>query len=140
MEDNSILHKENEKLPLVSFWESKHWSCITYSKYCISVISALYFKCKTVLLGFLLLWFFGFLFFSFLLDFSSEINLETQNADDVAVLEDCTGFSLAKTVSEIEGKVEKGGLPDCLDDDIIPNTASEVGAGRFHLLFVLPDC
>ncbi|XP_048812454.1 testis-expressed protein 9 isoform X1 [Lagopus muta] len=59
---------------------------------------------------------------------SSEINLETQNADDVAVLEDCTGFSLAKTVSEIEGKVEKGGLPDCLDDDIIPNTASEVGA------------
>lgn len=72
-----------------------------------------------------------FLFFSFLLGFSSEINLETQNADDVAVLEDCTGFSLAKTVSEIEGKLEKGGLPDCLDDDIIPNTASEIGAGRF---------
>lgn len=59
---------------------------------------------------------------------SSEINLETQNADGVAVLEDCTGFSLAKTVSEIEGKLEKGGLPDCLDDDIIPNTASEIGA------------
>ncbi|XP_031472380.1 testis-expressed protein 9 [Phasianus colchicus] len=61
---------------------------------------------------------------------SSEINLETQNGntDDVTVLEDCTGFSLAKTVSEIEGKVEKGGLPDCLDDDIIPNTASEIGA------------
>ncbi|XP_021262896.1 LOW QUALITY PROTEIN: testis-expressed protein 9 [Numida meleagris] len=59
---------------------------------------------------------------------SSEINLETQNADDVAVLEDCTGFSLAKPVSEIEGKLEKGGLPDCLDDDIIPNTASEIGA------------
>ncbi|OXB79981.1 UNVERIFIED_CONTAM: hypothetical protein H355_009796 [Colinus virginianus] len=54
---------------------------------------------------------------------SSEINLETHSADDVAVLEDCTGFSLAKTVSEIEG-----GLPDCLDDDIIPNTASEIGA------------
>uniref|UniRef100_G1N282 Uncharacterized protein n=1 Tax=Meleagris gallopavo TaxID=9103 RepID=G1N282_MELGA len=59
---------------------------------------------------------------------SSEINLETQNADGVAMLEDCSGFSLAKTASEIEGKVEKRGLPDCLDDDIIPNTASEIGA------------
>uniref|UniRef100_A0A8C9FDM2 Uncharacterized protein n=1 Tax=Pavo cristatus TaxID=9049 RepID=A0A8C9FDM2_PAVCR len=59
---------------------------------------------------------------------SSEINLETQNADDAAVLEDCAGFSSAKTASEIEGKVEKGGLPDCLDDDIIPNAASEIGA------------
>uniref|UniRef100_A0A8C9FGS7 Uncharacterized protein n=1 Tax=Pavo cristatus TaxID=9049 RepID=A0A8C9FGS7_PAVCR len=72
---------------------------------------------------------FGFVFvFSFLLGFSSEINLETQNADDAAVLEDCAGFSSAKTASEIEGKVEKGGLPDCLDDDIIPNAASEIGA------------
>lgn len=81
-----------------------------------------------------------FCFFSFCLIFSSEINLETQNADGVAMLEDCSGFSLAKTASEIEGKVEKRGLPDCLDDDIIPNTASEIGAGRFHMLFVLPDC
>ncbi|XP_072201461.1 LOW QUALITY PROTEIN: testis-expressed protein 9 [Excalfactoria chinensis] len=59
---------------------------------------------------------------------SSEINLETQIADGGAVLEDCTDFSLAKTVNEIEGKLEKGDLPDCLDDDIIPSTASETGA------------
>ncbi|XP_015728232.1 testis-expressed protein 9 isoform X4 [Coturnix japonica] len=54
---------------------------------------------------------------------SPEINLETQNADG-AVFEDCTDFSLARTVNEIEGKLES----DYLDDDIIPNTASEIGA------------
>ncbi|XP_040426604.1 testis-expressed protein 9 isoform X2 [Cygnus olor] len=60
---------------------------------------------------------------------STEIrNLEAQNADHVAVLEDCIDFSLAKTVSEIEGKLDKGCLPDCLDDDIIPNIGNEIGA------------
>ncbi|XP_009952075.1 PREDICTED: testis-expressed sequence 9 protein [Leptosomus discolor] len=60
---------------------------------------------------------------------SSEIrNLEVQSADDVAVLEDCMDFSLAKTVSKIEEKLQKGGLPDCLDDDIIPSTGNEIGA------------
>ncbi|KFV38844.1 Testis-expressed sequence 9 protein, partial [Tyto alba] len=55
-------------------------------------------------------------------------NLEVQSADDVAVLEDCIDFSLAKTVSKIEEKLDKGDLPDCLDDDIIPNVENEVGA------------
>lgn len=64
--------------------------------------------------------------------FSAEIrSLEAQNADHVAVMEDCIDFSLAKTVSEIEEKLDKGCLPDCLDDDIIPNVGNEIGAGRF---------
>ncbi|XP_074772871.1 testis-expressed protein 9 isoform X4 [Athene noctua] len=60
---------------------------------------------------------------------SSKIrNLEVQSGDDVAVLEDCTDFSLAKTISKIEEKLEKGSLPDCLDDDIIPSVGNEIGA------------
>ncbi|XP_076203811.1 testis-expressed protein 9 isoform X3 [Aptenodytes patagonicus] len=60
---------------------------------------------------------------------SSKIrNLEVQSADDVAVLEDCIDFSLAKTISKIEEKLERGGLPDCLDDDIIPSVGNEIGA------------
>ncbi|XP_025916696.1 testis-expressed protein 9 [Apteryx rowi] len=55
-------------------------------------------------------------------------NIEIQNADDVAVLEDCTDFSLVKTISGIEEKLEKGDLPDCLDDDIIPSVGNEIGA------------
>ncbi|KAM9275705.1 testis-expressed protein 9 isoform 2-T2 [Morus bassanus] len=60
---------------------------------------------------------------------SSEIrNLEVQSADDVAVREDCIDFSLAKTISKTEEKLEREGLPDCLDDDIIPSIGSEIGA------------
>nr|XP_038040655.1 testis-expressed protein 9 isoform X3 [Anas platyrhynchos] len=60
---------------------------------------------------------------------SAEIrSLEAQNTDHVAVLEDCIDFSLAKTGSEIEEKLDKGCLPDCLDDDIIPNVGNEIGA------------
>lgn len=40
-------------------------------------------------------------------------------------------FSLAKAISKIEEKLEKGGLPDCPDDDIIPNVGNEIGTGRF---------
>ncbi|XP_049667809.1 testis-expressed protein 9 isoform X2 [Accipiter gentilis] len=60
---------------------------------------------------------------------SSKIrNVEVPSADDVAVLEDCMDFSLAKTISKIEEKPEKRGLPDCLDDDIIPSIGNEIGA------------
>ncbi|NWX47384.1 TEX9 protein, partial [Steatornis caripensis] len=55
-------------------------------------------------------------------------NLEVQGADDVAVLEDCVDFSLAKTISKTEEKLERGGLPDCLDEDIIPSAGNEIGA------------
>ncbi|XP_062439402.1 testis-expressed protein 9 isoform X2 [Rhea pennata] len=59
---------------------------------------------------------------------SSKRNTEIQNADDVAVLEDCADFSLAKTISRIEEKLEKGDLSDYLDDDIIPSAGNEIGA------------
>ncbi|XP_061203480.1 testis-expressed protein 9 isoform X3 [Neopsephotus bourkii] len=55
-------------------------------------------------------------------------NLELQSADAVAALGDCTDFSLAKTISKIEEKLEKGVLPDCVDDDTIPSAGNEIGA------------
>ncbi|XP_051484100.1 testis-expressed protein 9 isoform X2 [Apus apus] len=55
-------------------------------------------------------------------------NQEEQSADDVAVLEDCVDFSLTKPTSKIEEKVERGGLPDCPDDDILPSFGDEIGA------------
>nr|XP_021401980.2 testis-expressed protein 9 [Lonchura striata domestica] len=55
-------------------------------------------------------------------------NMEVQSADGVAVLEDCIGFSLTKTISKVEEKLKKGVLPDCQDDDIIPRAGNEMGA------------
>ncbi|XP_027737293.1 testis-expressed protein 9 [Empidonax traillii] len=55
-------------------------------------------------------------------------NMEVQSADGVAVLEDCIGFSLTKTISKVEEKLKKGVLPDCPDDDIIPTAGNEMGA------------
>ncbi|XP_025052873.1 testis-expressed protein 9 isoform X3 [Alligator sinensis] len=54
-------------------------------------------------------------------------NTEIQAADDVAIPEDYTDFSLAKTISKIEGKLEEGNLPDNLDDDILPCVGSKIG-------------
>ncbi|NWX17962.1 TEX9 protein, partial [Aegotheles bennettii] len=60
---------------------------------------------------------------------SSKIgNLEVKGADDIAVLEDCVDFSLAKAISKIEDKLERGGSPDCLDDGGIPSVGSKIGA------------
>ncbi|XP_059714279.1 testis-expressed protein 9 isoform X2 [Haemorhous mexicanus] len=60
---------------------------------------------------------------------SSKIrNVEVQSADGVAVLEDCIGFSLTKTISKVEERLKKGVLPDCQDDDIIPRFGNEMGA------------
>ncbi|NXN07325.1 TEX9 protein, partial [Indicator maculatus] len=57
---------------------------------------------------------------------SSKIrNLEVQSAHNVAVLEDCIDFCLAKPTEKIEEKLRKGGLPDCLDEDI-PHVVNEV--------------
>ncbi|NXJ75477.1 TEX9 protein, partial [Trogon melanurus] len=55
-------------------------------------------------------------------------NLEIQRADHVTVLEDRIDFSLAKTMSKTEEKIEKGSLPDGPADDIIPSTGNEIGA------------
>ncbi|NXR52015.1 TEX9 protein, partial [Hippolais icterina] len=60
---------------------------------------------------------------------SSKIrNMEIQSADGVAVLEDCIGISLTKTISKVEEKLKKGVLPDCQDDDFIPRVGNEMGA------------
>ncbi|KAK2539286.1 Tex9 [Columba livia] len=59
---------------------------------------------------------------------SNTRNLDVQSADDVAVLDDCIHFSLAKTISKTEEKLEREGLPDCLDDDVIPNAGNEIRA------------
>ncbi|NWV48767.1 TEX9 protein, partial [Daphoenositta chrysoptera] len=59
---------------------------------------------------------------------SSKIrNMELQGADGIAVLEDCIGFSLTKTISKVEEKLKKGVLPDCQDDDFFPRVGSEMG-------------
>ncbi|NWQ65517.1 TEX9 protein, partial [Neopipo cinnamomea] len=60
---------------------------------------------------------------------SSKIrNMEVRSADGVAVLEDCIGFSLTKTISKVEEKLKKAVLPGCPDDDIIPSAGNEMGA------------
>ncbi|NXQ49508.1 TEX9 protein, partial [Catharus fuscescens] len=60
---------------------------------------------------------------------SSKIrNMEVQSPDGVAVLEDCIGFSLTRTISKVEEKLKKGVLPDGQDDDIIPRVGDEMGA------------
>lgn len=57
--------------------------------------------------------------------------MEVQSPDGVAVLEDCIGFSLTRTISKVEEKLKKGVLPDSQDDDIIPRVGDEMGAGKF---------
>uniref|UniRef100_A0A674KIV3 Testis expressed 9 n=1 Tax=Terrapene triunguis TaxID=2587831 RepID=A0A674KIV3_9SAUR len=61
-------------------------------------------------------------------NFSAKLrSIDIKAADDVAVLEDFTDFSLAKTISKIEGKLEEGDLLESLDDDIIPSVGNEIG-------------
>lgn len=74
----------------------------------------------------------------FLWIFSEKLrNIEIQAADDVAIPEDYADFSLAKTISKIEGKLEEGNLPDNLDDDILPSVGSKIGVGRLSPMYVL---
>ncbi|KAJ8272389.1 hypothetical protein COCON_G00112480 [Conger conger] len=49
-------------------------------------------------------------------------------ANDVAVLEDFVDFSLAKTISAIEGKVEEGGTLENINDDVMPSVGNEMGS------------
>ncbi|XP_030434099.1 testis-expressed protein 9 [Gopherus evgoodei] len=53
-------------------------------------------------------------------------SVDVKAADDVAILEDFTDFSLAKTISKIEGKLEEGDLLESLGD-IIPSVGNEIG-------------
>uniref|UniRef100_A0A8C5MI21 Testis expressed 9 n=1 Tax=Leptobrachium leishanense TaxID=445787 RepID=A0A8C5MI21_9ANUR len=53
---------------------------------------------------------------------------DTQAADDVAVPANIPDFSLAKTISNIECKMEEGLLPENTEDDVIPGISSDIGA------------
>lgn len=52
---------------------------------------------------------------------------DVQTANDVAIPEDFSDFSLAKTVSKIEGQLEEAGLPDYIDDDIFCGVSKDIG-------------
>lgn len=56
---------------------------------------------------------------------------DVQTANDVAIPDDFSDFSLAKTVSKIEGQLEEEGLPDCIDDDIFCGVSENIGTGRY---------
>ncbi|XP_072254322.1 testis-expressed protein 9-like, partial [Pyxicephalus adspersus] len=53
---------------------------------------------------------------------------DTQAANDVAIPTDIADFSLAKTISKIECKLEEGELPENTEDDVIPGISNEIGA------------
>ncbi|KAB0341759.1 hypothetical protein FD754_018685, partial [Muntiacus muntjak] len=50
-----------------------------------------------------------------------------QTANDVAIPEDFSDFSLAKTISKIEGQLEEEGLPDYINDDIFSGVSEDIG-------------
>ncbi|KAM5178448.1 testis-expressed protein 9 [Callospermophilus lateralis] len=50
---------------------------------------------------------------------------DIQIADDVAIPEDFSDFSLSKTISKIEGQPEEEGLPE--DDDIFSGVSKDIG-------------
>ena len=55
---------------------------------------------------------------------------DVRTANDVAIPEDFSDFSLAKTISKIEGQLEEEGLPDYIDDDIFCGVSKDIGSGR----------
>uniref|UniRef100_A0A0P6JC39 Testis-expressed sequence 9 protein n=1 Tax=Heterocephalus glaber TaxID=10181 RepID=A0A0P6JC39_HETGA len=50
-----------------------------------------------------------------------------QTASDVAIPEDFSDFSLAKTISKIEGQLEEEGLPEHTDDEIFSGVSKDIG-------------
>lgn len=60
---------------------------------------------------------------------------DVQTANDVAIPEDFSDFSLAKTISKIEGQLEEEGLPDYIDDDIFCGVSNDIGIGKFTSVY-----
>nr|XP_019587880.1 PREDICTED: testis-expressed sequence 9 protein isoform X2 [Rhinolophus sinicus] len=58
---------------------------------------------------------------------SIKLKYSVQTASDVATVDDFLDFSLAKTVSKIEGQLEEEGLPDYIDDDIFCGVNKDIG-------------
>lgn len=59
---------------------------------------------------------------------------DVQTANDVAIPDDFSDFSLAKTISRIEGQLEEDVLPECADDDSFCGVSKDIGTGRFSFL------
>ncbi|XP_015451599.1 testis-expressed protein 9 isoform X2 [Pteropus alecto] len=63
-------------------------------------------------------------------DYSLSIKLkypDVQTVNDVAIPEDFSDFSFAKTVSKIEEQLEEEGLPDYIEDDIFCGVSKDIG-------------
>ncbi|XP_073922114.1 testis-expressed protein 9 isoform X3 [Castor canadensis] len=52
---------------------------------------------------------------------------DAQMANDVAIPEDFADFSLAKTISKIEGQLEEEGFPEHIEDDIFSGVSKDIG-------------
>ncbi|ELK05388.1 testis-expressed protein 9 isoform X1 [Pteropus alecto] len=52
---------------------------------------------------------------------------DVQTVNDVAIPEDFSDFSFAKTVSKIEEQLEEEGLPDYIEDDIFCGVSKDIG-------------
>lgn len=63
-------------------------------------------------------------------------SLELHVADDVAVPEDFSNFSLAKTISKIEGQLEDGS-PAVVEDVIMPGVGNEMSTGGSECIALL---
>ncbi|XP_059769210.1 testis-expressed protein 9 isoform X2 [Balaenoptera ricei] len=59
---------------------------------------------------------------------------DVQTANDVAIPEDFSDFSLAKTISKIEGQLEEEGLPDYIDDGIFCGVSEDIGTAQIRFL------
>ncbi|XP_073922113.1 testis-expressed protein 9 isoform X2 [Castor canadensis] len=63
-------------------------------------------------------------------DYSTSVKLkysDAQMANDVAIPEDFADFSLAKTISKIEGQLEEEGFPEHIEDDIFSGVSKDIG-------------
>ncbi|GAB1294420.1 Testis-expressed protein 9 [Apodemus speciosus] len=52
---------------------------------------------------------------------------DMQTANDVAIPDDFSDFSLAKTISRIEGQLEEDGLPEAAEDDSFCGVSKDIG-------------
>lgn len=64
---------------------------------------------------------------------------DVPTANDVAIPEDFSDFSLTKTISKIEGQLEEEGFSDDIDDDdIFCGVSKDIGTGKLSFNFFLP--
>lgn len=54
-------------------------------------------------------------------------------SEDVAIIEDIGNFSLANTISNIEGKLNDGIVPEDLEDNVMPSVGEEMGSGQIFV-------